>query len=206
LFDKFLIDLLGFTRLESDGTWTPTNELWALNVTTMLWTNLTTTGPSPRGFSSFFAADESLFLVSGCVVVPDESFLFSCAVDPQNEVGGANDMWVFDLGSGTWSQLHVQGQLPPGMSSITPIDGDSHDVLAYFINGDQEQSQIGRFNITTLTWTAVEPQSLSPPPIGRAGTSLVPSDVPDVFYLYGGLHLLSLLKLISFRFYWNVLH
>jgi|GEM_PF-497977 len=132
----------------------PHNDVWALNLETNTWREITTSGPSKPSARLFHAATvdtkgNRLFVYAG---------------------GGANawqgpflrDLWVMDLKTGIWTVLDKGGFLSPlgRIWATITYDEKADRVLMYAGHDDQ---QIGNnngtwsFDLKKKKWTALTP-------------------------------------------------
>lgn len=132
------------------------NDVWALDVNTLVWTELLPTGtpPSPRGFHTaiYDAANVRMVMFGG--------------------FGGAdlNDTWVLSLiGAGAWAPLVTVGGPPSARSSHSAIfDGGGR---MYVFGGSSGGNDTWRLTLPTATWSLVA-TSGGPPPARYAHVAL----------------------------------
>lgn len=142
------------------------NDAWALQLSpTLIWTELTTSGPRPAARSGHAAVHDP---------ARDRMVLFGGSLDGvvacmqiANEPPDLDNTYALDLATNTWSQLASSGPRPDGRLEHTAVfDGVSSRMIVFGGNGN------AMFNDT---WSL----SLGPG-IAPAWTMLTPSGVPPV--------------------------
>jgi hypothetical protein len=171
--------------MDVNENWIPTDELWSLDLDTMVWANITSpSGPDPRSFASAIPLGTDIYVISGCFELSPKSMVFNCALFPRNS-GGASDMWLFNTTSSEWQQLAPDGLQIVGMSSVSPLNNAT--ILAYYISGEEEQSALATYDTIVNSWITFDQQPLGTLPEGRIGCNFLNSDKEGVYFLYGGI-------------------
>ncbi len=157
--------LFGGNSSTSGASFIPHDDVWALNLETSTWREITATGPKPDARLFHSAAVDAqgarLFIYGG----GDENALFSATAFMA-------DLWVFDLNTGVWTQLDSGasgGPMPRIWATIT-YDEINDRVLLF---GGHDNGQVGNnndtwaFNLSSNTWqNLIEPQVTNAPANG----------------------------------------
>src|SRR5262245_1416634 len=127
------------------------NDVWALDVNTLVWSQLTPAGmpPSPRGFHSaiYDAANVRMVVFGG--------------------FGGANlnDTWVLSLiGSGAWAPLLTVGGPPSARSSHTAIYDGGGRMYVFGGNDGVPKNDVWVLGLTSGTWVQITTSGGPPAP------------------------------------------
>jgi hypothetical protein len=166
------------------------NDVWALDVNTLVWTQLTPAGmpPSPRGFhSAIYDAGNVRMVVFG-------------------GFGGANlnDTWVLSLiGSGAWAPLATVGGPPSARVSHTAIfDGGGR---MYVFGGDDgaPKNDVWRLTLPSATWSLVT--TSGGPPAARYAHAAIYDAANARMVIHGGnsSHLSDVWALSLTTFAWS---
>ena len=106
--------------------------------------------PSPRSGSAF-----------GYDPLGDQLILFS-------GFGGSNETWLFDLGTGNWSEVQVTQPAPAARGfayfGVVTVDGESLFVVTLGLLGGVEFNDVWVFRFNTGEWMEIQPQGRGPGP------------------------------------------
>lgn len=166
--------VFGGSTSTSGTVFTPQDDLWALDLVTNTWTELATSGTRPpaRLFHGMAGDAQSgqLWVISG----GDEAAFTGPFLE---------DLWTFDLASGTWSESAASsgavqdfGRIKPALLA-QPVEGGAR--LHYFSGHDD--GQLGNRNDTNVldvgsdAWRAAKPGDT----FNKAGSGLC--DFPPDF-------------------------
>ena len=94
------------------------DDLWALDLNTNTWTQLT---PSPKPSGRFFAS-----------MVYDAANRRATVFGGQTSINLVNEAWVYDLWTNTWTQLAPAGTPPTARSGAAGIYDEANDRMVIF--------------------------------------------------------------------------
>ena len=123
----------------------PLNDLYAFNVKSLVWENLTGTStgtpPCPRSFHRMVSAGRKLYIFGGCA-----------------KVGRLADLYSYDVETKVWEELpafeKISGRGGPGF--LPSSDGKSLFVVGGF--SGKEMNDVFRYDIEQKLWEEVYPQ------------------------------------------------
>ncbi len=145
----------GRFRVGRSGPYTLYNEVWALNLASMSWELLQTSGeaPSPRvnTVAAYNPDKDEMVVFGGNTSNNGANFI------PQN------DVWILDLATNAWRQLNTSNVKPSKrLFHASALDAENN--LLYVYGGGDEQAFVGPFfgdlwqlNVTTGVWTELHP-------------------------------------------------
>jgi hypothetical protein len=153
-----------------------TNETWELDLSTMVWTQLTPSGSLPLARSAYAAVydhmQHRIIVSSGCA-----SPIMS-------------DVWALDLtyGNENWQQLYPTGPTPQGRGQpFCAFDEIQNAMIVGFgydyPGGIELLSDVWALNLTTITWQLVVPSGTVTPRRGSCGSY---SPQTGLVYIFGG--------------------
>ncbi len=148
------------------------NDIWAFDLDTEMWTDLTPMGtsPAPRRTPGSIYDPVGHRMITWSGQAPGTFF---------------NDVWEFDLTSNTWSLYSPTGGPPNVRYGVALVrDPNTNDLVTFagFTNMGRFDD-VWRFNATANTWTDV---SSSPGPIERCLHSACYDEVGHRMIMYGG--------------------
>ncbi|HEY7066928.1 MAG TPA: kelch repeat-containing protein [Chloroflexota bacterium] len=152
------------------------NDLWAYQVSTNTWIQLTPTGSLPpvrEGHTAVWDAANSQLLVFGGHNIPP-------CCSPENFF---NDLWAYQSASNAWAQFTPTGGPPTTRAHHTAVwDGSSSRMFVFggSHNGDRF-NDLWIFQLTTTSWSAAQ---LLPPP--RESHSAVWDPTNSQMLVFGG--------------------
>jgi hypothetical protein len=171
----------GRYRKATAGTYTVYNEVWALDLSTLAWSQIMTTGTPPAARSStagvYDASSKSLVIFGGNTSTNGAAF------------SPLNDLWSLDLGSGAWKQISTTGAPAARLFHTAAIDPASHR-LYVFAGGDANAftgpflSDLWSVDLAGGAWT----QEAMPAsgPAGRINPVSVFDTVGSRLVIFGG--------------------
>lgn len=144
------------------------NDVWSLDLATLAWTEIATTGSGPEERShaalAFDSTRNRLVVFGGNTSTSGLSII------------GTEDTWALDLDSGAWTQL-ADGSGPPPRYAHGWVQDDSR---LYVFGGSPDfdgpfQNDLWAFDLASDTWTQLAGGGPSSPPT-RFGAALYVTD------------------------------
>ena len=144
------------------------------------WTNLKPSGPQPSarfGQAMVYVSDTG------------KTIMFGGAIDEKNPL---NDMWMYDRGKNTWTELKPPGNLPPGRRSMAAAyhPGENKIVIFGGLGADGDVlDDTWAYDVSQNTWTPSAAVTLSSPPSARYGAKMAYDPESGRLLLFGGTFL-----------------
>jgi hypothetical protein len=170
----------GRYRAETEGAYTLFDDLWALDLETQSWTQLSTgEGPTPRRTHTMVVAGDTLLLYGGNTSTSSTGYVPS------------QQLWGYDLVDGGWTGL--DGASEPGgrifHASAVSDDGSS----VYIYGGADENALFGPFfgdlwdyDVASGDWRKLEGEDCDEAPDRRIWPNLVYDGTQDRLILWAG--------------------
>ena len=162
-------------------------DVWTYDYLTNVWTNVTPSINPPSRWESGSVYDP----------VADKTIIFGGMRDLNDGSWGlaANDTWIFDLTTTTWTQLETVNT-PPRRSHFNMIYNDEKDITMLFGGGQENNwfSDTWIFEYESKTWTEL---NCTNHPLRRWDSFLTYNTITHEALLYGGKIDNSPLTLIS---------
>lgn len=137
-----------------DGNYGVLDDLWELRLDSLIWREISTTGPKPLarggGFGAFFCQGANKMVIFGGL----------------GAQGFLNDLWALDLtpGQERWTQLFPSGNIP-SPRSVFACAYSSRLNKFYIYGGWNDYGHLGDLwvlNIPSLSWTQLFPTGEGP--------------------------------------------
>lgn len=120
-----------------------TNELFALNLTTLRWTTVASSGdpPSARSGHSALVYNDNMVVYGGC----------------NDEGAKLNDVWKLNLTSYTWQRVEVRGEVPEGRSGHTACLYQSIMIVFGGMKElTKETNELLGLNLDSFEWSLIQ--------------------------------------------------
>ncbi len=178
-----LIVFGGRYREASSGPYTVYNEAWALDLETLAWQQIATTGTAPSGRSSvagvYSPATKELVLFGGNASTSGLSFT------------PLDDVWALNLATGAWREIVATGPKPPARlfhsAALDPATGRLYVYAGGGAGAFQGpfMTDLWSFDLATSTW-AEESAGTAGAPLGRIHSSLTFDSKQNRLVVFGG--------------------
>jgi hypothetical protein len=173
----------GRFRAASSGPYTVYSDVWALNLESMTWQEIATTGGGPSARSSvagaYDPATKELLLFGGNASTSGLSFT------------PLSDVWALNLATGAWREIVATGVKPEArlFHSVT-LDAASSRLYVYAGGGvgafqGPFMADLWSLDTKTSAWTS-EHDGASSAPMGRIHTSLTWDAQAKRLVMFGG--------------------
>ena len=153
----------------------PSNDVIRLNLTTLSWTFLATSGTAPSARLSHSAVYDGLGGRDRMLVYGGNAY-------------GTNfdDLWELNLSTLTWTQLNPAGPRPPGLQwTSLVVDPAAQRLLLYGGSTPTAYGELFSFDLAGNTWTPITPPGVAPQ--ARWGHSAVWDTTGNRMVVVGGL-------------------
>ena len=183
----------GRYRAGTSGSYTLYDDVWAFDLATETWAEVTTSGIGPSA------------RVNGSMVYDstmDRLLLFGGNQEPSGmSYDSLNDLWELDLTTGAWKVLQTTGPTPSPRLFTTAVWDDARQWFVLFGGADNDAffNTATYFNdLFTLDFSGAVPgwQSMNAPgaavPDGRFWSSMVQDKARDRYIVFGGHDALSM--------------
>ncbi len=171
----------GRYRDGNSGSYTLYDDLWALDLASQTWTQLTQTndGPSARVNGAMAVSGDTLVLFGGNTSTSGASY------------NPLDDLWSLDLTSLTWTDHGTSGGPEDKLFHTGAMSQDGNTFYLY--GGGDEDAFIGNFHTDTwaldlsdYSWTEVDDGRDGGDPLGRLAASLVHDADNNRLVMFGG--------------------
>ncbi len=171
----------GRYRDGNSGSYTLHEDLWALDLTTDTWSELSPTndGPSARVNGAMAVSGNNLVLFGGNTSTSGASY------NPQD------DLWSLDLASLEWTSHGSSGGPDDKLFHVGAMSDDGGTYYLY--GGGDENAFFGDFHTDTWaldtsdwSWTEIDDGQEGSDPLGRLAPSLVHDSAHNRLLMFGG--------------------
>lgn len=165
-------DRVGFGNYENF------DDVWALDLATDTWSEITTTGtgPSPRSSATvaYDAAEDRMLVFGGNTSTEGLTLT------------GVGDMFALDLATGEWSEITAEGAPSPRLYHAAAVLGDEWLVFGGTPDFDGPyHNDVHAFDMTTDTWRMVSGGGPSSP-VTRFGGGVMADAERNRLVMFGG--------------------
>ncbi len=174
----------GRFRAAPTGTYTVYNEVWALDLTALTWSQIMTTGTSPSARSSTAAAFNPS--TKEMIVFGGNTSTNGAAFSP------LADVWALNLSTNTWRSIATTGTAPAArLFHTAAIDGANNRL--YMFGGGDANAFTGPFltdtwslDLASGAWTKEDAGGTASSPNGRINATSMFDATANRFLVFGG--------------------
>ena len=186
VYDSFgdrMILFGGRSRATSVGAYTNYNDVWALDLNTLRWEELVTSGPAPKARSNpaggFNPVTNEMIVVGGNTSTSGLSF------------APHNDVWAFHLERKTWRVVSPLGEAPEARRfHAAALDSENNRLFVYGGGGAGAWQgpflgDLWQMELSTGAWSALH-RGEGEAPLGRIWSTVTYDQGKNRLLLFGG--------------------
>lgn len=169
----------GRFRNGTSGDYTLRDTLWAFSFADESWTKLDS-GPPARAIHAGAVAGDRFVVFGG-----------TASTDGMSYLPLLDDVWVYDIAGGSWSELETSGE-GPGGRVFHAMASDGADRVFVFGGGDENAfagpffSDVWQLDVTNGAWTQLHDGKGQDAPDGRIWADLMYDAAGDQLVVWAG--------------------